>query len=273
MLNANKTNRETTRGETAIDPPKLLILDIERFPYTAHSWGPKWETSLIEITEPAIICSIAWQWYPHRKRHVLALPDMPGYDPDVRDDSKLIRAVVPEINKCDVLVGHNVKEFDDKVVRTEAAKAGMKPMKPHRTFDTLHETRSLFNLPSYKLGDVCQEFGIAGKVEHPGWPLWRACMRGDEKAWALMKRYNMGDVDPCTRGLFEFLGPWSQNYPNMNVGDGNEGCPRCRSKNLAPEGHAYTQATVSVRFRCRDCGKWSQGRVRRRQGVLSWAIR
>jgi hypothetical protein len=271
-LSANKTNR-LSAGKLRPKEQKILIYDIERFPYEAWSWGPKWETSLIEITQPAIVCSIAWQWYPRREKFVLALPDFPGYNPDVRDDSKLIRAFAKELNKCDVAIGHNVKEFDDKVVRTEAAKAGMKPLKPHRTFDTLIETRSLFNLPSYKLGDVCEEFGIGKKVAHPGFPLWRACMRGDPKAWLLMKKYNLGDVDPLARGLFEFLGPWSQNHPNMNVHDGNEGCPRCRSKNLAPEGHAYTQTTVSVRFRCRDCGKWSQGRVRKRQGVLSWAIR
>ena len=275
MIYANKTN-PAPLGETAskilrlseesrklLKPAdlKILVFDIERFPLTGHSWGPKWETSIIEVTEPAIICSIAWQWYPRREKFVLALSDFPGYNHVIRDDSRLISAFAREFNACDLGVGHNIVEFDNKVIRTEALKAKMTPTRPILTFDTLKVCREQFKFPSNKLEDICVELGIGKKVKHQGWPLWKACMAGDLNAFRLMKLYNLGDVDPLARGLYERVKPWAP-HPNLNLTDGNVGCPHCRSKNYKAEGHAYTKTTMSQRFQCHEpkCGRWFQGR-------------
>lgn len=211
-----------------------------------------------------MVCSVAWQWYPSREKKVLALCDMPGYDPAKPNNLALMQAFASELRKADVAVGHNIDQFDDPMVNTDLIKHDIDAPPPHRTIDTLKVLRGRFRFNSNKLDDVCQELGIGKKVKHQGFSMWKGCMAGDAKSWAQMKRYNLGDVDPLLRGLYERVRPWIINHPNLSVSDGTRGCPTCRSKNLKPEGWRFTQAGKYQRHVCRDCRNWCKGVVVRK---------
>jgi len=49
-------------------------------------------------------------------------------------------------------------------------------------------------VPSNKLAYVVKELGVGEKLSGIGTEAWVACMNGDPKAWAKMKRYSMRDV-------------------------------------------------------------------------------
>lgn len=273
MPHANKTNR--FGGETASkvlqaskavfdllpkNELKVCLGDVEVFPNEGYTWG-KWEQNVIEFTKRRMICSIAWQWYPRREKFVVALPSFPGYDFRNYNNLKLMLFIKKALlDKCDVFVGHNIDAYDDPMIRTDLFLNKISPPPPHKTVDTLKAVKTLFRLNSNKLDDVCQELGIGKKVKHPGFSMWKGCMDGDMESWNQMCRYNVGDIDPLLRGLFEHLRPWMRNTPNMNLLDMNVGCPDCRSKNLAPQGYAFTKTGKTQRFKCIDCGSWSQGK-------------
>jgi hypothetical protein len=236
-----------------------LLYDVERFPNLGYTWG-KHEQEVIEFEREAMVCSVAWQWYPRKEVRVLALCDMPGYDPRKWGNRSLMEAFAAELAKADVAVGHNITDFDDNVVNTDFVVNGINPPPPHRTIDTLRVLRSRFRFNSNRLEDACVRLGIGRKVPHPGFAMWKGCMRGDPKSWRQMKSYNVGDVDPLLRGLYEAERPWIRNHPNVTVG-GSDGCPTCGHPDLKPWSWAYTQAGKYQRYVCKKCFSWCKGVV------------
>lgn len=234
---------------------KLLLFDCEAFPNVGWTWG-SWEQNLIEVIERRMICSISWQWYPKREIFTLALPDFPGYDHRIRNNTKLMKAFAKEMNCADVAIGHNIVKYDDPMVNTDIVINKMDSAAPHRVIDTLTVCRSRFRFNSNRLNDVCQALGIGSKVPHPGFQMWKDCMRGDMKAWKKMKEYNAGDVDPLLRGLYERIRPWIKNHPNMSVDKPSPACPSCGHFVLKEWSWVYTQTRTYQRMFCLGCRSW-----------------
>jgi hypothetical protein len=257
-------------GRLAASGPKVLLYDVECFPNLSWTWGT-FEQNVIKVHRPRMLCSISWQWYPSTETHVLALPDFDDYDQKawaagrwIQDASlwnnrRLIEAFSLEMQKADVVVGHNVALFDDRRLNTDVARLKLQATPRHRAIDTLQVLRRRFDFNSNRLDSICQELGIGRKLPHPGFEMWERCIFGDMKAWSLMKRYNRHDVSPLLRGLYEFLRPWVPNHPNGNVGAGTNNCPTCGSKNLRSDGWRYTQTKRYQRLRCKDCLAPAQG--------------
>ncbi len=233
---------------------KILLFDIESSPNIGYTWG-RYEQTVIEfIKERQAIC-ISWSWYPDPKVYVLALPDFPGYKKNPDSNKALISAFHKEISKADIAIGHNIDKFDDPMVNTDFIVNGLPPPPPHRTIDTLQIARRRFRFNGNRLGDLGSRLGLGKKVKHWGFELWRRCLAGDMKAWALMKRYNVGDVR-LLRKVYLKLRPWMKNHPNLSVEDGSRCCPTCRSKDLKPWSWMYTQSGKYQRHICKSCGNW-----------------
>lgn len=247
---ANKTNPAT--GETAA---RVLLFDVETSPNIGYTWG-KWEQNVIEfIKERQIIC-FSWKWLGEKKSKVLALPDFPGYKRDPDSNKALILALHKLFSRADIIVGHNIDKFDDRRANTDFFKHGLTPPPPHKTVDTLKVARSKFDLNSNKLNDLGAFLGVGQKVKHGGFVLWLGCMKGDPKAWALMKKYNRGDVDLLER-VYLRERPWMTNHPALKP-RGDNSCPACQSKNIISRGSEMTRAGRVPRIQCNDCGKWSR---------------
>ena len=252
MANQTKPGRVETAATA-----KILLFDCESFPNEGLTWGT-WDQKVIKVTRRRMICSVSWQWYPSREKHVLALCDLPGYDPKKRTNKALMEAFSEVIGQADIAVGHNIDEFDDKMVNTDFLLNRLHPAAPHRTIDTLRICRGRFRLNSNRLGDVCEELGIGKKLKHPGVEMWVGCMNGDRKSWAQMKAYNGHDVQPLLRGLYEHLRPWIINHPAMKP-RGDFACPVCNSRRVISRGVRINRTGKVPRYQCRDCGKWAHG--------------
>jgi hypothetical protein len=83
-------------------------------------------------------------------------------------------------------------------------------------------------------------------------------MAGDNKAWSMMKKYQIQDVDLLV-DLYEKLKPWIPSHPNVNLYNQTSGCIVCGSKHIQSRGKSVTNTTVYQRFQCQDCGKWQRG--------------
>ena len=242
---------------------RVLLFDVESSPNIGYTWG-KFEQDVIEfIQERQIIC-FSWKWLGEKKIHSRAIWMLPGYKKNPKSNYQLIRELHDLFGKADVVVGHNVDDFDDRMSNTDFLKHNLPPPPPHRTVDTLKFARHKFRFNSNKLDDLGAFLKLGRKVKHPGFELWKKCLEGDRKSQALMVRYNCGDVELLEK-IYLKMRPWMANHPSLNAFDGRPACPVCRSKNVIREGWRITINGKKPRFHCGDCGKWCIGQVIRRE--------
>jgi hypothetical protein len=242
---------------------KVLLFDVETSPNIGFTWGT-WQQNVIEVIKPRQIICYAYKWLGDKHTEVVALPDFPGYKKNPDDNKALILSLHKLISEADIVVGHNVDKFDDKRANTDFIKHGLPPPPPHKTIDTLKIARTRFQFNSNRLNDLGTFLYLGKKVKHWGFELWRRCMEGDKKAWALMKRYNAGDVNLLER-VYLKLRPWAKNHPDMNAKDNHVGCPVCRSVRIKRHGWNVNKHGISPRFQCQDCKKCVSGQLVRKE--------
>lgn len=108
----------------------------------------------------------------------------------------LICAQLWEIfNNSDVVVAHNAKNFDVKMLEVRCLANGLPPLPTVQVIDTLEIAKKKFRFPSNKLDSLAAYLGIGRKVETGGIELWVKVQQGDEKALEDMVEYCEGDVD------------------------------------------------------------------------------
>jgi len=184
--------------------PRILIWDVETSPLEGWAWQPR-DTDLIEVKDKSYLLSIAWQWYGEKKVHQLSC--------SYKKDCRLAKKLHSLINKADMMIYQNGDSFDLKVAQTRMLDHNLPPVKkfkPRFRIDTLKEFRKNFKFHSNKLDDVCEYLGIPGKLKHPGFSMWKGCMRNEKASQKLMGRYNMRDIE-ITRRIFERVRPWIDN--------------------------------------------------------------
>lgn len=237
---------------------KVLLFDIETSPNLAFIWGKYEQDALGDFVKERQIISVAWKWLGEKQVHVLALPMLDSYKTKPEDNSQIIAKLHALMSEADILVGHNVDDFDDKMANSEFILYGLKPPPPHRTVDTLKFARHKFRFNSNKLGDLGKKLGLGVKVHTGGFSLWAGCMAGDKKSWDLMMRYNKQDVALLEK-VYLKMRPWMKNHPNLAAIERPAGCPACNSNQLERRGWIIGRTGQSPRFQCKDCGRWSKG--------------
>jgi hypothetical protein len=228
---------------------KILMLDLETSPMTAHTWGLwKQDISLKQILASTEVLCFGARWYG--KKQVIFK--------SVHHHGK--QAMLEEIHRlmgeADAVVGWNSAAFDIKHLKREFLEAGMLPPSPAKDIDLMKVVKSQFRFPSNKLDYVAQRLGVGSKVQHSGFDLWIRCMAGENKAWAEMKKYQIQDVDLLI-DIYEKLLPWIPSHPSVGLYEGIDNvCVNCGSPNMVSSG-IYVGTTGSYdRFQCEDCGKW-----------------
>lgn len=209
--------------------------------------------SLTQLEQAGEVISFAAKWHGQKKVHFYS----------VFHDGKeaMVQAAHDLLSEADVVVGYNSKNFDMKHLHREFFLLGMSPPAPYKNVDLMHVVKANFRFTSNKLDHVVQELGIGAKVSHTGFQLWLDCMAGSEKAWALMRKYNIGDIK-VTEALYDKLLPWISTHPSHALYDGRaeeDSCMNCGSTELQKRGYAYTNVSQFQQYQCKDCGKWVRG--------------
>ncbi len=259
MAPANKTNPSKT-GETA-SPVKVLLFDVECSPNVSLTWG-KYDQDVVQFIKERQIISFAWKWLGEPEVFSTGLPDFKGYTPlfqnilNPKNDNKALMGRLRKLfSEADIIVGHNIDNFDEKRSNTDMLISHFTPPPPHKTVDTLKVARKKFQFNSNKLGDLGERLGLGKKVAHPGIAMWIGCMQGDPGSWEHMLRYNRGDVTLLEK-IYLRMRPWMTNHPSMVMKDNHLGCPVCRSVYSRPHGWLYFKNGAIRRYECRGCGHW-----------------
>lgn len=233
---------------------KILFLDVETSPNTAHVWGLfKANVGINQLLESSYVMCWAAKWAGNSKIMFNSIFHS--------SSEEMLKEIHLLMDEADVVIHYNGKKFDIPTLNKEFLLYNMSPPAPYRQIDILEIVRHRFRFPSNKLDYVAQRLGVGQKFEHEGHTLWIKCMANDPKAWKIMKKYNMEDVKLLEKVYMRIL-PWIPNHPNPAVYDeGHEPhcCPNCGSKNITKRGYSHTQATVWQRYQCKDCGTWSKG--------------
>ena len=230
---------------------KILFIDLETSPITAHTWG-LWQQniSIKQIVESTQVICFGARWMDQKKVIFKS----------VHHDGK--KAMLNELHalmdEADAIVGWNSKGFDHKHIRREFLEAGMKPPSPAKDIDLMLEVKRNFRFPSNKLDYVAQRLGVGAKVEHTGFDLWLGCMAGDEKSWKMMKKYQIQDVN-LLLDLYDKLLPWIK-HPNKGIDSETPACTNCGSDNIKRRGYEVLNTGKYQKFQCNGCGKWMRGK-------------
>lgn len=254
----NFENLTSSEFEIKTRPPAILFFDIETAPLRIYAWKT-WQTDAIKVEKDWYMLSWSAKW-KDGKHITKALCDYDGYQPHNEDDSQLVSELWELFDKADIIVGHNLDRFDIRKTNTRAILNGLKPISPFQTVDTLKVAKKHFAFTSNRLDALGEMFGLGRKVKTGGFELWEACMNGDEKAWAKMKRYNAKDVTLLIK-VYDKLLPWIGNHPNLAVHYNKEmGCRNCGSPDITRQGARMTRTGKRQQYRCTNCGSWMTGK-------------
>jgi len=235
--------------------PKVLVFDIETAPLMAFVWRLKTRYVNPDMLEKSNWWVISWsaKWLFEDS----VMSDVVTNEEAVNeDDSRVIHSIWNLINEADIVISHNGINFDHKLLNMRWLLHDMQPPAHYRVIDTYRSCRGLFDFPSYKLDFITKQLGIASKMEHEGFNMWRKSLLGDTEALANMSKYNDQDVKSLEE-LYLAIRPWIRNHPNLGVFMESEVpvCRVCGSKNLRHmEGHDYTTNLSKYEtLRC-ECG-------------------
>jgi DNA polymerase elongation subunit (family B) len=260
-------NRAAARLAPEAKSVRILTIDIESRPLQVYAWG-LWDQniSIGQIIEHGGMICFAAKWMGD-KEVIFKSVHHDGYE-------AMLESAWGLLSEADVVVTYNGDRYDIKRLNNEFFLAGMTPPKPFKSIDLLKVNKGRFDLPSRKLDYLVQRSGVGAKVKHQGFDLWIDCMAGDEKAWALMRRYNEGDTRITERAFVRLL-PWLTNMPHLAMFTGDaHACPYCASKRIKWDGeYTHTLNQTYRLYQCLNCSGWIRGITKSGEPIRTRAIR
>jgi hypothetical protein len=242
--------------------PRIKTLDIETSPIVAYVWS-LWKVNigLNQIVKEWSILSFCVK--DLGKKRVRYMDTSKKADP--RDDYDLLVALHAELSDCDIVIAQNGKAFDLKKINARFIEVGLPPVAPLKVIDTMLVAKEVAKFTSNRLEWLSKHLTNTPKYAHsefPGMELWTECLKGNPKAWRVMKKYNCVDV-PATEELYLKLRPFMIGHPNVAAyyDDDHVRCPRCGSLVLtALPKPALTQSGKYTRYQCNGCGGFARSR-------------
>lgn len=241
---------------------KRLFYDIETSFCKGHFWRPGYNQRITpeQITEHAKIISAHFKWqHKDEVRHV-------HWGLEEQCDKKVVQALIKEMDKADEIVTHNGKKFDTPWVRSRAVFHNI-PMRPdYNQIDTYKIAKSYLSLPSYRLKDICDYYGLTAKVDPGGLQTWQnVVFNKDPEAFEHLLYYGDGDIYSL-EDVFRKLRPYVK--PNMHyhsdhvqIGAGKYAagkffCPECGTLGRHRKEYRTAAGTIRHYMTCKDseCG-------------------
>lgn len=238
----------------------ILLFDIEVSPLTATVWQTGKQVIRHEqIVSEQVVISWSAKWLYGSEIFGDVLTPKEALE---RNDKRIIEKMWNFLDSSDIVVGHNIRNFDVKKLNTRFLINGMNPPSYFRVVDTLEQAKANFYFTSNSLNYICKVLDLPTKKENGGLETWIKCMKGDKDALSLMYEYNKVDV-LINEEVYIKLRPYMRNHPNVNTyGDCiSENCPNCGSEEIKKEGFYFTNVAKYYSYRCQECGSLSRGRV------------
>ncbi len=250
---------------------KILILDLETAPLMGFVWKLfKTNIGLNQIVSDSYMLSYAAKWHDDDRIFYKDQRHKANYE----DDKSLVISLKKLIDEADMVVGHNVKNFDLRVFNGRCLEHGIPPTSSYRAIDTMLIAKKHFKLPSYKLEYLTNKYNTTYKKlkheEFPGFDLWReVVLNRNKKAWQVMDKYNRHDVLATEELYFNTLFTWDNDTNYFNYQADQNLC-RCGSNDWVRNGIHRTPQSQFQRYKCKPCGyEWRSTKSLNRSRFVS----
>lgn len=232
---------------------KILLLDIETAPLHGNFWSPgKQYVTPEQIEVDSFIIGYSAKW-------LLSAEMMSDFctpeEAIARDDKRVTQSAYDLVNEADILIGHNLVDFDIPILKSAWLLHGFKPPFPYQMVDTLKVARKEFRFASNKLNYLGQIMLSKEKLKTDR-TLWAKCEKGDKESLDYMEEYCRMDTLLLEEVFLEMRG-WIKSFPNMALlMDAEEQCcPNCGSFDIELTDKYYTTPASQYRVvRCNSCG-------------------
>ena len=238
-----------------------LFIDLETSPDIAVTFK-RFKANIGQdnvLKDGGVLLSISWRWMGDKAAQGLALTPQEAID---GNDSRLCAVLYALIEKADVLLGHNIDNFDLPMIKSRLLINKFQPPKKIKTIDTLKIARQM-RFPSNRLGSLGVILGEGDKAGHSGIKTWIGCMAGNQDSLDEMLTYNLEDVDLLYR-VYMRLRAFDIRPLNsaLFVTDETPRCPVCGSDDVHETlNSVYTPTCEYQEIECSSCGTRSRGKV------------
>lgn len=180
------------------------ILDFDVETVAAGFADPEWV--------PQKITCVAWSWVGEDEvKSKICGPLGIFGDPSRR--AKMLKPLLAEIAKADVITGHNIARFDLPIINAECMRLGLEPIRRVKIQDTMRLVRA----KGFKKGldNISRLYKVPGEKLSLDWQAWQDAY--DEKGWDTIRRRCESDVllhkqtrlELESRGLLKRVSTWS----------------------------------------------------------------
>lgn len=241
--------------------PKIIVIDIETSPIIGYTWGLfDQNIALNQMVEDWHLLSYSAKVLGEKK---IYYQDQ-SKAKDITNDKPLLEGLWKLLNEADVVIGQNSISFDVKRIKARMLIHGMKPPSSFKQLDTMRMAKKNFNFTSNKLEylskNLCTKHKKLTHKKFPGFELWKECLKGNKKAWAEMKAYNIQDI-LSTEELYNKLQPWGVDINFNAYTDELTHLCACGSDKFKKNGFKYTSVGQYQRYACLKCGSESRDRI------------
>lgn len=249
-------------GSQRSSKAKILIFDIETAQMQFKGWQLKQNGYIPHhriVKDWFIICWCAKWLYDSEIIGECITPK----EAKKRNDKRIVSPIWNLLNQADIIIGHNVKNFDLKKLNARFLDHGFtSPPLPYIVLDTLLQSRNVFDYSSHKLDYITKFLKLPNKL-NTEIGLWDRCEDGEQESLDRMFKYCGNDV-MINEEVYLLERAWMKNHPNIALyGDMEEKrCPYCTSTNLTKQGRYVTPMNVYDSYRC-ECGGISRAKNNR----------
>jgi len=244
--------------------PKTLVFDIETSLDILAAYGLKEQYhSPSNIIQDWFVICVAWKWLGCKRVYDFSiLDDIKRWVNDHSDDYAVVKRLHEVLSDAEIIVGHNVQNFDWKKFMARVIYHGLPPIDRPLIVDTLKEARKIAKFTSNKMDYLAKHLKIENKLHHAP-DMWLRILRGEAAAVKEAVKYCRGDI-ATTEALYLRLRPYMASHPNRNLwrGDGIECCPKCGGEHLNKHKARFTTTGKYMQYHCQDCGGYCQGTKR-----------
>jgi hypothetical protein len=205
--------------------PHILVFDVENSPTMAAVWGMfKQYIRKEQVSSGWYMLSWAAKWlYGTEIMSDVLTPE----ESKKNDDTRLMESLWELFHAADIIIGHNIIQFDVRKANTRFVQAGLPPPSTYQMIDTLSHARNNFAFSRNDLDYLCEKFEVPNrKADNGGMERWMKCMQGDPDALLEMEEYNRQDIF-ASEDLYYAMRPWIKSHPNLGLYMDDAGADRC----------------------------------------------
>jgi len=235
---------------------KQLFYDIEVCRDIVEGYGNKWDFKVVKWVRHQELMCYSYKWKGDKKptfvyRH--QFDTMKQFLTSLRDLQ----------SEADIVVAHNGKKFDDKMMNRFYIKNGVDLPSPFFSIDTCQVARSKYKFHSNSLNELADYLELGHKENITYKDLEDDFMSDNpsEKTIRLMRKYNNMDVELLEK-LYYVLRPGIANHPNMaRLMNVHDACPQCGNDDeelIGREKYRPTKLGLYFQYKCKVCKKYFQ---------------